>query len=100
MDNTEQKNNLDLKTIHFHHPRIGVFTLKINVQETLSDCRRYLEASTEFFLFTNYQFEIKGKRLSEIDPICSLFPEHEIHLDLVLNPYDIRTAKHHLAKVM
>ena len=43
---------------------------------------------------------MKGKRLSEIEPIFEIISDSEVTIDIVLIPFDTRTAKYHLTKVM
>lgn len=52
------------------------------------------------YLFANYHFEMKGKRLLEIVPVKELIADHEATIDITFNAYDIRTAKYHLGRVM
>lgn len=57
------------KDLYFTHPRIGEIKFYGLNSQTLMYFRDTLDVTTELYFFTNYYFEFRGAKLSELIPL-------------------------------
>ncbi len=68
--------------------------------DNLFDLRQFFSETSQLFFISNYHFEHVGVRLNELLEIGA----HEnldtdANIDIIIDPFDERTARHHLKKV-
>jgi len=68
--------------------------------DNLFDLRQFFSEMSQLFFINNYHFEYSGHRLNELVEISMHeYIENEAKIDVIIDPFDERSARFHLKKV-
>ena len=68
--------------------------------DNLFDLRQFFSETSQLYFISNYHFEYMDNRLNELVEIgMHEYLEDDAKIDIVIDPYDERSARYHLKKV-
>jgi len=101
-ETTEQPQEELLKPIRLNFHLNGKLLLPVDMYPTdnLFDLRQFFSETSQLYFISNYHFEYMDNRLNELVEVgMHEYLENEAQIDIVIDPFDERSARYHLKKV-